>query len=747
MLVQELRALEPDCILIEGPEDANGIASLAAHQDMKPPVALMVYRLDKPEGTYFPMAEFSPEWQALQYAVSHGVKVSFMDLPCKHTFALQDRNETVDEEGVIDQLFEDPSVAVSDFKVDPIELLAKQAGCADSEQWWSRMVEEQPIGSNSFEIIHEAVAACRESYPNSKWGADFEKREAMREAWMRQRIREAVKAGHERIAVVCGAWHVSELQRNVTIKADAALLTRLPSVKVDCSWSPWTYAYLQEVSGYGSGIDSPGWYQHLWDTFGQGQQTDGLQLCVSFMAKVAKEFRAADIDCSSAHLISASRLACSLAQLRGYSMPSLPDLKEAVVSCICMGDHLVANHILKKILIGETLGSVPEEGLALPLQHDMLKRAKQLRLKVNADHVSLELDLRKETDLAKSHLLHQLNVLGVGWGTYIGESRGKGTFKESWNLSWSPECQMDLVSAGVWGSTVKEAALAYQRHVLNNAINDGKGISLVIQGIEQALNADLIEQIPHLIGALQELSAQTSDVRELMQGLPSLAGIYRYGSVRKFDASSLELIIDSMVVRVSNAIALTSTSIDEATAYDLRNLICAFNEGIKLREDESTHAFWNKGLAQLVASKNTHGLISGLAHRLLFDGKVLLSEDIAVSFSRNVSSHVNLLGSAFWFEGFLNEKAAVLLVDETLWKLINDWMMSLADDEFVSVLPLIRRAFADFPTFDKKAMAQKAKRGDVVAQESVVSQWDLATTQACSMNLNRLLGLEVQHAS
>ena len=45
------------------------------------------------------------------------------------------------------------------------------------------------------------------------------KREALREAYMRQCIREAIKAGHQRIAVVCGAWHVPALKASVTAKA------------------------------------------------------------------------------------------------------------------------------------------------------------------------------------------------------------------------------------------------------------------------------------------------------------------------------------------------------------------------------------------------------------------------------------------------------------------------------------------------------------------------------------------------
>ena len=77
-----LEQLEPDIVLIEGPPDAQGVLPLLAHQDMKPPVALLIYVPDKPKhAVYYPFTTFSPEWQALNYALSHGIPGRFIDLP------------------------------------------------------------------------------------------------------------------------------------------------------------------------------------------------------------------------------------------------------------------------------------------------------------------------------------------------------------------------------------------------------------------------------------------------------------------------------------------------------------------------------------------------------------------------------------------------------------------------------------------------------------------------------------------
>ena len=56
---------------------------------MRPPVALLIYPAEGEErrGAYYPFADFSPEWNALRYALSSGIEARFMDLPQSHQLA------------------------------------------------------------------------------------------------------------------------------------------------------------------------------------------------------------------------------------------------------------------------------------------------------------------------------------------------------------------------------------------------------------------------------------------------------------------------------------------------------------------------------------------------------------------------------------------------------------------------------------------------------------------------------------
>ena len=95
---------------------------------------------------------------------------------------------------------------------------------------------------------------------------------------------------------------------------------------------------------------------------------------------------------------------------------SLEELGEATLSILCHGNPLPMRVIEAKLIVGERLGEVPVEAPTVPLQRDLAALQKSLRLKISADDTLLDLDQRKEMDLARSRLLHRLTILKIDWG-------------------------------------------------------------------------------------------------------------------------------------------------------------------------------------------------------------------------------------------------------------------------------------------------------------------------------------------
>ena len=679
-LRQAFEAWRPDAVLIEGPPEADGL--LAHVPELVPPVALLSHAVDDPQrAVYHPFAIFSPEWQALLWATAQGVPARFIDLPQAHELAA-DREAAPDDAA----------------RIDPLGALGQAAGYEDGEAWWNHMVEERSDATDLFEAIAEAMGALREGPPSS--------RDALREAHMRQCLRAARREGFMRIAVVCGAWHVPALlDEKASVKADAALLKGLPKVKVAATWVPWTYRHLTRASGYGAGVRSPGWYEHLWHSFGRPR-------AIGWLARVATVLRERDLDCSSSHLIEATRLAEGLATIRGRPFAGLDELSEATRAVLAMGDDTQLAFIGDVLVVGDRLGEVPTTVPTVPLQRDLEALQKSLRLKPEALQKTVDLDLRQPNDLARSRLLHRLALLEIPWGQLARLGRGtRGSFHEVWQLQWQPEFALRLIEASRWGQTVAQAASA---RVIERCPTL-PGLAELSKCVDDSLLADLPAAVQAATHALQDRAARSGDVPQLLAALPALANVFRYGNVRQTDAALVAQVLDGLVLRASIGLGLAVQALDDEAAARLREHLLAAHAAIRLRDAAEPQAAWQQALQQLADSTLAHALLRGLALRLLLDGGARTADDAGRAMSLNLSSGSEPTNAAAWLEGFLNRNAVVLLHDGTVWQLLDDWLSGLSDAHFLRVLPLVRRSFADFGPGERRDLAARARQGAWVA--------------------------------
>src|SRR3954469_21033646 len=87
-----LDAVRPQVILIEGLADADVLIPDLTRAGTRPPIAILAYTDSVPVRTLvYPVARYSPEYQALAWAGAKGVRVEFIDLPSDIFLGLQDR--------------------------------------------------------------------------------------------------------------------------------------------------------------------------------------------------------------------------------------------------------------------------------------------------------------------------------------------------------------------------------------------------------------------------------------------------------------------------------------------------------------------------------------------------------------------------------------------------------------------------------------------------------------------------------
>ncbi|MFO1371966.1 MAG: DUF5682 family protein [Candidatus Competibacteraceae bacterium] len=724
-VLRALTELQPDLILVEGPPDAQDVLSLAIAADMNPPVALLLYDPAEPRcAVYYPFAEFSPEWQAIRYGLTNNIPVRLMDLPQAIRLALDIGTETTVTETAAPTA-EAPSAAdlaapvesiteadtdtgagdeseepaLPDIRHDPLRWVAEAAGYGDGERWWEHLVEQRQDSRELFQAILELMTALR---TEADAQSPPETLEQQREAAMRAQLRTAQKEGFNRITVVCGAWHTPALANPPPARADTVLLKGLPKRKLAATWVPWTHGRLTHASGYGAGIAAPGFYQHLWESAGEPT--------TRWLARIAQLLREHDLDASTASVIEATRLAETLAALRDRPRPSLEELNEAAHAVLCHGDATPLRLIEEWLLIGERLGEVPANTPMLPLQQDLQRQQKRLRLPPEASQRLLELDLRKPNDLERSQLLHRLKLLDVPWGR-TERANGKGTFKENWRLQWQPELAVAVIEANLWGGTVLDAATAR----VHDRVKRNEQLSQLTELVEQTLLAELPGAIGEVMKRLQNVAALTDDIPHLLDSLPPLARVLRYGSVRQTDASLVGHVVDGLVMRITIGLPTACSSLDDEAAQAMFVRLQAMNAAIGLLQHAEQTAVWQGALTKLVNQTGLHGLLAGYACRLLFEHSILPPPETA----RRMGLALSLAGepaqAAAWLEGFLHQSGLVLLHNDALWGILDSWVSGLSGEAFTQLLPLLRRTFSSFPAPERRQLGTRVKQGGVVS--------------------------------
>ena len=294
-LLNALNKLQPDCVLVEGPPDANDLLHWAGHAEMEPPVALLIYRPDQPsKAAFYLYADFSAEFQAIRYAVERSIPVRFIDLPVANRMA--------------------SDAAILPPNADVMQQLGAAAGYGDYEQWWNAAVEQRRDTTDLFDGILDLMTLLRASAEiTSHTNEGAQLWADRREAAMRNGIRIAIANGYQHIAVVVGAWHARH----------SSISTPIP-MTISCS-TAWQQSPLPPLGHPGHMVGWP----HVAATVPAFVRPVGMIICGKWAAKTRRRPR-------QAWRGSAALLHCSAKQgliHRRHMSLKQPGLRKQSLSC------------------------------------------------------------------------------------------------------------------------------------------------------------------------------------------------------------------------------------------------------------------------------------------------------------------------------------------------------------------------------------------------------------------------------
>lgn len=707
-----LEGVQPKAVLIEGMADATPLISDLVSASSVPPVAILAYTAELPaRSLVYPLARYSPEYQAALWAAEHDAECRFIDLPSDVFLALGENQQKL---GASSEVISEESEEQNDSDAPPIpqetvyEHFVRVSGEPDYESWWERRFEQDVRDDTYRRAAYEFGSGLRDAGERAQ--RDLAEN-LVREAWMRREIQAVIQSGipADKIVVVCGAYHapVLTLDHAPMTDAEVAKLPRRPS---KLTLMPYTYFRLSAQSGYGAGNHAPAYFELIWDCLQRG----GIQgVPGEFLARVARYIRKSGTSKSTAEIIEGVRLARTLAGFRDGHAPTLRDLEDAAITCIGHGERSAIADALARTEVGTSTGSLKEGVSQTSIQDDFLRQMKRLKLMEFRSPVAqtLKLDLRENRhvksveaafiDLARSSFLHRLLVLKVPFGKKHQIHQSGGTWAEAWDLIWTPEAEIALVEAVLLGETI-EVAAAYQFDTKLRECNDIGEAAAVIR---QACECGMAEAMDRAREAVQRLSADSAAFPKITQAARDIATVVRYGGVRQIDPAPLEPLVAELFVQASLNLTHAANCDDAAAREIVMGMECMHSitqELPELIDDE----LWLYHLAELAEADDLNPLLSGFACAILLERGRLADADLVRQVSRRLSPGISADLGAGWFEGLAKKNRYALLARLTLWRALADYLQSLDDEEFRRALVFLRRAFGAFSPQEKRHVAE-----------------------------------------
>lgn len=741
LVAQRIRALRPAHVLIEGPVDFNErLDELALPHRL--PIAIYSY-LSSDEahcGSWSPLAEHSPEWQALQVGREVGARLHFIDLPAWHDAFSRMENRYAD---VADAEHERRADGYEQALTDALSVQGRDA-------LWDHLFED---GSDGDELAQRLSIYFDHLRPVEDPGSlGNQAREQMMARW----IAWAMAQGDGPVLVVCGGYHAPALARLWRMVPAEQPQTPWPSAEEDEAREndedagnsiascvgvtgaaarfgsylvPYTFKRLDAFAGYASGMPSPAYYQWVWEL-----GPDGAVACA--LAHVVRRLREKKLPASTADLMAVHLRALGLARLRGHAQPLRSDWLDALAGALVKtaldaplpwtyrgpirpgtDPALVETmDVLAGDVVGRLAPGTPEPPLVDAVRAELAALGIALR-------GTLQLDLLSDTDRAKSRALHRLRILGLPG---IARSRGpkqalSGERTESWQLGEPFEQQAALIEAGAWGATLVDAARAKLEDDLRRA--QGRIVPLT-DGLNQAAWAGLAALSERLLRELQSAIANEPRFEALAPALGLLHTLLRHGQMLGMaDAPVLRVVIgagfDRALWLLEPPAAIAPADLDDhlqghialrrIVADEVADAQAVLETGQPAQaalgiEPARALAVWQRKAADPAAAPVSRGAALGASLRLAARG---------VDSGAGVEDAMALLGAmpapalGDALTGLLALARETLSSEPAFAAGLDRMVQALDNADFVQALPSLRAAFAWLPPQERGALAEQ----------------------------------------
>ncbi len=723
-LKKAVAAYEPDCILIEGPENAQEQIRVLAHPETKAPVALYYFYKDskgllsedkEDYRCYYPFLDSSPELVAMREAEALGIPARFIDLPYGEILIGTAEDRGIRAEREKPSYNDDYLLSRSAY----LRRLCEKTGLRSFDELWEKYFEIGGLFLETADFIRLVSVQCglsRQHTPKEELEADGC---LLRERYMAQQIAEA-SGKYKRILVVTGGFHTYGLMELETLQpaAKPVKLHRL----ADRDQGVYPIAYSMEaadaLNGYASGMQSPGFYQQVWDRLLKKETPEGAYegAALHQLVSAGRQARKKKEPLSSYDIICALSMAKGLAALRGKQEPGLYELRDAALSSFVKGEYSPSTdlplRILSELNRGKQVGSLCRDADRPPLILDFEEQCRKFGLKIQAagqQEVTLELFTKKK-HLAMSRFFYQIEYLGTGFarrtrGADLLNRKDKSRIREIWSYRFSGSVLAALVDVSMMGGTVAEASRTRLVRQFQTSQSSQEAARLMAQGFLMGF----LEEQARMGMHIREVLMEDGDFFSLTKGFSHLRMLYELQELYEVqDSAELEELIRICFQKIVQLLPSMAQVKDEQLKECMEGCLSLYQitgrPGFVRYRPVLLEAF-ERLLGQRGITPGLEGTVLGLLYG--YESRYETRIRSAAAGYLQGTDEMQMKSAAF-LRGLFYTARDFVFVQEHFLEMIDGLLEKLSGEAFMKLLPELRQAFGYFTPLEIDRIAGKA---------------------------------------
>ncbi len=708
----------PECILIEGPENANHLIDVLTDPDSKAPFAIY-YSFNDKSGIvnescedykcYYPFMDYSPELVALREAKKLEIHAEFIDLPyCEILLASSEgkglRNKSLSYN-------DDYLIARSRY----IDELCERTGCRNFDEIWEKYFEQNGYYFSTQDFVKQMLTYCYLSRKDTPIEKMLEDGCLARESYMMKRISEAQEK-YSRILVVTGGFHTCALVNNQ--QKSEIKFHNLGKGEENVFPMAYSMEAIDSLSGYASGMPAPMFYQTIWEQIEKNVDAKDAykNSTLNFLVNIGRKIRAKGDNISTFDETCAFDMANGLAELRNKFSAGLFELRDSVLSCFIKGElnlsESITLEILDNVTTGNKIGAMCANAAIPPIVTDFENQCSKFGVKIGTS-ISKEMVLnifssKKHREI--SQFFYQMCFLDIDFsvkirGANLHTGRDKNLIKETWKYKWNTKVSSELIDRSVHGGTVREACVNIITTKLGKSLGAGECAELMVSAFEMGLSDEsdaMVSAIEAKItndGNFISLASALNSMSKLMdlQELYNVQNKVNFTPLIKKCSEKLISLMPTMANVNEDNCELCSCACVQLYNLSSRKIFSEYRDEIML------------SFKRTINQNPINSRLQGTVYGLIYGDDVSVGDEIIEVCKGYLAGTTNQLANgASFLRGLFSTARDLVFVEDSFVKMVDELFEEIDSDAFMGVLPELRMAFAYFSPVEIDRIAETA---------------------------------------